>query len=56
MQSYGMLSHPKLRALDNIDEFKKMVKTMLIQDTDGIKAKSFNPSYLGLFKGFSTIM
>ena len=31
----------QIRTLDNIDKFKKMVKTMLIQDTDGFKAKAF---------------
>ena len=29
-----------IRTVDNIDVFKKMVKTLLIQDTDGFKAKA----------------
>ena len=31
----------QIRTLDNIDKFKKVVKTILIQDTDGFKAKAF---------------
>ena len=31
----------QVRTVDNIDAFKKMVKTILIQDTDGFKAKAF---------------
>ena len=30
-----------IRTVDNIDTFKKMVKTILIQDTEGLKAKAF---------------
>ena len=34
-----------IRKVENIDVFKKMVKTLLIQDTDGFKAKAFKYNY-----------